>query len=108
MISGKRRSTEETQNLKKAAHVSLLSVENNEGSSPKKKRIEVNGRWEKVRATMDSGAAGHVMLEGMSPRVKLERKTAPKKMVAANGEQIRDWGEKTNSIKDKRGGFTDA
>ena len=34
--------------------------------------------------TMDSGAAGHVMLETMFPHVKLERTTSPKKFVAAN------------------------
>ena len=45
----------------------------------------------KFRVTMDSGAAGHVMPEGKYPRVKLERKTAPKKFVAANGEHIRHW-----------------
>ena len=52
----------------------------------------VKGRWAKVRATMDSGAAGHVMLEGMFSRVKLERKT---KFGAANGEDIRDMDDKT-------------
>ena len=46
-------------------------------------------------------AAGHVMLEAMFPLVKLERQTSQKKFVAANGEQIRDLGEK--NIKDKRG-----
>ena len=46
---------------------------------------------------MDSGAAGHVMIEGMFLRVKLERKTAPKKFVAATGAEIRDLGEKTIS-----------
>ena len=35
------------------------------------------------------------MIEGMFPPVKLERKTAPSKFVAADGEQIRDMGEKT-------------
>ena len=44
---------------------------------------------------MDSGATGHVMREGMFARVMLERKTSPKRFVAANGEQIRDLGEKT-------------
>ena len=39
------------------------------------------------------------MSEGMSPRQKLERKTARKKFVAANGEQIRDLGVKTNPLK---------
>ena len=44
---------------------------------------------------MNSGAAGHVILEGMCPRVQLAPKTAPKTFVAGNGEQIRDLGEKT-------------
>ena len=52
---------------------------------------------------MDSGAAGHVMPDTMFPHVKLERKTSPEKFVAANGEQIKDLGEKNNSIQDKRG-----
>ena len=44
---------------------------------------------------MVSGAAVNIMLEGMFPRVKLERKTTPKRFLAANGEQVRDLGEKT-------------
>ena len=52
---------------------------------------------------MDSGAAGHVMLEAMFPRVKLERKTTPKKFVAANGEQIKDLGEKEIPFKSNEG-----
>ena len=63
-------------------------MENSQGSSSQK-RIEVNDKWVKVRVTTDSGAAGHVMIEGMFPLVKLERKTA-KKSVAANGIQIID------------------
>ena len=60
-----------------------------------KKIVEVKDKWVKVRDTMDSGAAGHVMLQAMFPRVELERKTTPKKLVAANdGEQIKDLGEK--------------
>ena len=39
---------------------------------------------------MDSGAAGHAMLEGMFLPVKLQRKTEPHKFVAANGERIRE------------------
>ena len=31
------------------------------------------------QVTMDSGTAGRVMREGMFPRVKLERKTSPKR-----------------------------
>ena len=52
---------------------------------------------------MDSGAAGHAALEGMFPRVKLERKTSPKRFVAATGEQIRDWDEKTNPFRTNEG-----
>ena len=48
---------------------------------------------------MDSGAAGHVMLEAMFPRVRLESKTSPKKFVAANGEQIKELGEKSIPFK---------
>ena len=51
----------------------------------------------------DLGAAGHVMLETMFPHVKLERKTSPKKFVAANGEQIKDLGEKSNLFKTNEG-----
>ena len=36
------------------------------------KIVEVKDEWVKVRVTMDSGAAGHVMLQTMFPRVKLE------------------------------------
>ena len=52
---------------------------------------------------MDSGAAGHVMLETMFPRVKLERKTSPKKLVTANGEQIKDLGDKSMPFKTNEG-----
>ena len=68
-----------------------------------KKIVEVKDRWVKARVTMDSGATGHVMLEAMFPRVKLERKTSPKKFVAANGEQIRDLGEKNIPFKTNEG-----
>ena len=51
---------------------------------------------------MDSGATGHVMLETMFPRVKLERKTSPKKLVAANGEQIKDLGVKKRHSRQTR------
>lgn len=61
----------------------------------------------KVRATMDPGAAGHVMLEGMFPRAKLERKNAPKKSVATIGEYIRALGDKTTQLETNEG-FTDA
>ena len=79
---------------------SCLAVER--GKQPKlssKIIIEVKDRWVKARVTMDTGAAGHVMLEGMFPLVKFERKTAPKKFVAADGEHIRDSGDKTMPSK---------
>ena len=58
----------------------------------------------KVRVTtMDSGAAGHVMLETMFPHVKLVRKTSPNKFVAANGEQIKALGEKSIPFKTNEG-----
>ena len=43
-----------------------------------------------MRATMDTGSAGHVMLTEMFPRVKLDRTSTTKKIVAANGEVIKD------------------
>ena len=45
-------------------------------------------------------AAGHVMLEELVPRAKLERSNAREKFVAANGEHLRDLGEKTIPIQD--------
>ena len=48
--------------LSKLVHESLLSVE----ASPRKV-IEVNDTWVNIRATMDSGAAGHVMPAEMFP-----------------------------------------
>ena len=63
----------------------MLSVESRHNSSPKK-IVEVEDRWVKDRVTMmDFGPVSHVMLETMFPRVKVERKTSPKKFVAANG-----------------------
>ena len=86
------------QRMKKVNQASLLSVESSHSSSPKK-IVEVKDKWVKVRVTMDSGAAGYVMSETMCPHVKLERKTSAKKFVAANGEQIKDLGEKSIPFK---------
>ena len=80
------------QREKKVKQSSLLSVENTQ-SVGSRKVVETKDKWVKVRVTMDTGAAGHVMPEAMFPNVKLERKTQPKKFVAANGDQIRDPGE---------------
>ena len=51
------------QQGKEAAHVSLLIAENNRSSSPK----------DTFRVTLDSGAACHMVLEEMLPRVKLQQ-----------------------------------
>ena len=88
--------------MKKANQASLLSVESSHTVSPKK-IVEVKDKWVKVRVTTDSGTAGHVMLETMFPHVKLERKTSPKEFVAANGEQIKDLGEKSIRFKTNEG-----
>ena len=88
--------------MTKVNQASLLSVESSHSLSPKK-IVEVKDKWVKVRLTMDSGAAGHVMPETMFPHVKLERKTSPKKFVAANGEQIKDLGEKSIPFKTNEG-----
>ena len=90
------------QRVKRANQASLLSVESGQSVNPKKV-VEVRDKWAKVRATMDSGAAGHVMPETMFPQVKIERKTSPKKFVAANGEQIKDLGEKSIPFKTNEG-----
>ena len=52
-------------------------MEHSHNSKPKKV-IAVKEKWMKVRATMDAAAAGHVVLEVMFPRVKLERKNIAK------------------------------
>ena len=48
---------------------------------------EAKDGWVKVRVTLEGGAAGNVLPERVFPRVKVARKTATKKIVAANGEQ---------------------
>ena len=95
-------SKQNKRRVKKDNQASLLSMENSDNSSPKK-IVEVKDKWVKVRVTMDSGDAGHVMPETMSPRVKFERKTTPKKFVAANGAQVKDLGEKTIPFKTNEG-----
>ena len=77
---------------------SLLSVEHDSCVSPRKV-IEVEDNWVNIRATMDTGAAGHVMPAEMFPRVKLDRTSTKKKFVAANGENIEDLSEKNHTIE---------
>ena len=88
--------------MKKANQARLLSLENSHKSDPKEV-VEVKDRWVKVKVTMDSRAAAHVMPVTMFPRIKLERKTAPMKFVAANGEQIKDLGETKIPFKTHEG-----
>ena len=95
-------SKQNKRSVKQDNQASLLSMENSHNLNPKK-IVEVKDKWVKVRVTMGSGAAGHVMFETMFPRVKLERKTTPKKFVAANGEQIKELGEKTIPFKTNEG-----
>ena len=90
------------QKAKRANQASMLRVESSKNLNSKKV-VEMKDKWVKVRVTMDSGAAGHVMPETMFPHVKLERKTSPKKFVAANGEQIKDLGEKNIPFKTNEG-----
>ena len=52
---------------------------------------------------MDTGAAGHVVLAEMFPRVDLERTRTKKKLAAAKGEMIKDLGEKTKPFKSVEG-----
>ena len=84
----------------KFAHESLRSVENN---SCAWKVMEVKDNCLNIKATMDIGAAGHVMPAERFPRVKLDRTTTTKKFVAANGEEIEDLGEKTIPFKSVEG-----
>ena len=51
--------------MKKIAHESLLSVENNICASPRKV-TEVKDNWMNTRATMDTGAARHVIQQRCS------------------------------------------
>ena len=87
---------------KKFAHESLLSVENNFGASPRKV-VEVKDKWVNIRATIDTGAAGHVMRAEMFPRVGLGRRSPTKKFVAAYGEKIKDRSEKTIPFRSVEG-----
>ena len=54
-----------------SAHESLVSVDNKSCAAPRKV-IEGKDIWVNIRATTDTGAAGHVMPAKMFPRVKLK------------------------------------
>ena len=75
---------------KKLDDESLLSVENNSGVPPRKV-IEVKDNWVNTRATMDTGAVGHVMPAEMFPRVNLDRTSLSKKFGAAMEKGPKTW-----------------
>ena len=79
-----------------------MSIENNFGMPPRKV-IEVNDSWVNIRATMDSGTAEHVIPAEMFLRVKLDRASTTKTFVAANGERIKELGDKTIPFKSAEG-----
>ena len=87
-------SRRERHKLKKAAHILVPSAEKNQSSSHKK-IIDVKDKWVKDGVTIELWSCRIYTLEAMFSRVQLERKTAPKKFVAANGQRIRDLGEMT-------------
>ena len=68
-----------------------------------RKVIEVKDNWVNTRATLDTGAVGHVMPAEMFPRVKPDRTSLTKKFGAANGERTKDLGEKTIPFKSVEG-----
>ena len=88
--------------MKKFAREPLLTAENKSCSSPRKV-IEVKDNCVNIRATVDTGAAGHFMPTEMFPRVELDHTSTTKTFVAANGERIKDLGEKTISFKSVEG-----
>ena len=58
------------------------------------KFIEVKDNWVNIRATMDTGAAGHVMPAEMFPRVKLDRTSTTKKFVQQMEKRSKTWVRK--------------
>ena len=90
--------------LMKLALESLLGVEMNSCASPRKV-LEVKDTWVNISATVDTGAAGHVMLAEMFPRVKLDRTSATKKFVAASEKKSKTWVRKpyrSSPLKERR------
>ena len=86
--------------MNKVNQASLSSVESSHSLSPKK-IMEVKDKWVKVRVTMDSGAAGHVMLETMFPHVKLERKNIAEEVCGSKWRASQRLGCEEHSIQDK-------
>ena len=70
-------SKQNKRKVKKANKASLLSTENCHNPNPK--IVEVKEKWVEVRATMDSGAAGHVMPKRCFHVPSLSETTIPSK-----------------------------
>ena len=77
-----------------------MSVESSHNSNPKK-TVEVKDKSVKVRVTMDSGAAGHVMPETMFPHVKLERKNVTEEVCGSKWRANQRLVCEKHSIQDK-------
>ena len=81
------------RNVKKANPASLLRVENNHNSNPKK-IVEETDKWVKVRVAMDSGAAGHVMPEAMFPMLSLSAKRHQRSLWPQMESKANTWVRK--------------
>ena len=86
--------------LKKLAHESLLSFEINscQGKSLKSKTV---GQTSEPQWTQE--LQGMSCRQKMFPPVKLGRTSTTKRLIAANGEGIKDLGEKTIPFKSVEG-----
>ena len=67
-----------------------------------KKILVVKDKWVKVRVTMDSRAAGHVMPETMFPHVKLERKTHRRSLWQQMESKSKTWVRRAFHSRQKR------
>ena len=102
MFAGGERERATARSQQQEIKIETEEVGNNSGALPRKV-IEVKDNWVNIRSMMDTGAAGHVMPAEMFPRVKLDRTSTAKKFVTANGEEIKDLGEKTIQFKSVEG-----
>ena len=86
--------------LKKLAHDSLVSVENNICATPRRV-IEVKDKLGEHQSHNEHRSCR--TCHAMFSRVKLDRTSATKKCIAANGEMIKHLGEKTIPFKSVEG-----
>ena len=62
--------------------------------NPARTPIDVRGKWTRVSATLDSGAADHVCPRKMFPSLKAKDTSSNRHFVTANGARVKDEGEK--------------